>query len=73
MTTATVTFTARELAILQGGLIELTTHVMPLDKELNKKLQAALDSIPNKPCLKWCCVNSTEPSQTIKQFAKENI
>lgn len=63
MTTVTVSLTARELSILQNGLHELTIHIMPLDIELNNKLQEALDSIPNKKCLRWCCVNSTDPKE----------
>lgn len=63
MTTVTVTLTARELSILQSGLHELTNYIMPLDKELDSKLQEALDSIPNKKCLRWCCVNSTDPKE----------
>lgn len=63
MTTVTVTLTARELSILQSGLHELTNYIMPLDKELDSKLQEALDSIPNKKYLRWCCLNSSDPKE----------
>ena len=59
--TTTISLTARELAILEGGLFELAEHIMPVDEVLHNKLKEALASLPNKHCLKWCCLNADNP------------
>ena len=59
--TTTVNLTARELAILESGLFELAVNVMRVDEVLHNKLKEALASLPNKHCLKWCCLTSDNP------------
>jgi len=59
--TIAVQLTARELAILGGGLYELAEHIMSVDEVLHNKLKEALASLPSKHCLKWCCLTSDTP------------
>ena len=59
--TTTVNLTARELAILEGGLFELAVNVMRVDETLHNKLKEALAALPQKHCLKWCCLESDNP------------
>jgi hypothetical protein len=59
--TTAVHLTARELAILEGGLFELAENIVPVDTVLHNKLKAALAALPQKHCLKWCCLTSDNP------------